>query len=177
MWDPPSPDYVPGPEEPEQAPPSSYYIPFVPDSEMWLTLRKRRCVVLSWSGYVVGDEAESSAAGLLWRVYGSAVWDRLKSIRASRPEETDSVFRAAGKHDFRMDKRSICDGGVLWKYFSWVSGNGHWRLLVKISVYTVGFRVFGVSEVGLMLEVFCSMPACLGLVAGVLVEGFWSGWV
>ncbi|GKF92576.1 hypothetical protein Tco_0279295, partial [Tanacetum coccineum] len=27
--DPPSPDYVPGPEEPEQAPPSPIYIPFV----------------------------------------------------------------------------------------------------------------------------------------------------
>ncbi|GJY10607.1 putative reverse transcriptase domain-containing protein [Tanacetum coccineum] len=29
--DPPSPDYVPGPEEPEQAPPSPIYIPFVPE--------------------------------------------------------------------------------------------------------------------------------------------------
>ncbi|GKA29275.1 hypothetical protein Tco_0715520 [Tanacetum coccineum] len=29
--DPPSPDYVPGPEEPEQAPPSPIYVPFVPD--------------------------------------------------------------------------------------------------------------------------------------------------
>ncbi|GJR74322.1 hypothetical protein Tco_0086687 [Tanacetum coccineum] len=28
---PPSPDYVPGPEEPEQAPPSPIYIPFVPE--------------------------------------------------------------------------------------------------------------------------------------------------
>ncbi|GJU78667.1 hypothetical protein Tco_1275737 [Tanacetum coccineum] len=28
--DPPSPDYVPGPEEPEQAPPSPIYVPFVP---------------------------------------------------------------------------------------------------------------------------------------------------
>ncbi|GJV09983.1 reverse transcriptase domain-containing protein [Tanacetum coccineum] len=28
---PPSPDYVPGPEEPEQAPPSSVYLPYVPD--------------------------------------------------------------------------------------------------------------------------------------------------
>ncbi|GKF23762.1 hypothetical protein Tco_0076084, partial [Tanacetum coccineum] len=28
--DPPSPDYVPGPEEPEQAPPSPIYIPFLP---------------------------------------------------------------------------------------------------------------------------------------------------
>ncbi|GKG21605.1 hypothetical protein Tco_0384200, partial [Tanacetum coccineum] len=27
--DPPSPDYVPGPEEPEQAPPSPIYVPFV----------------------------------------------------------------------------------------------------------------------------------------------------
>ncbi|GJX51953.1 hypothetical protein Tco_0280322 [Tanacetum coccineum] len=29
--DPPSPDYVPGPEEPEQAPPSPIYVPFVPE--------------------------------------------------------------------------------------------------------------------------------------------------
>ncbi|GKF55245.1 hypothetical protein Tco_0165585, partial [Tanacetum coccineum] len=29
--DPPSPDYVPGPEEPEQAPPSAIYVPFVPE--------------------------------------------------------------------------------------------------------------------------------------------------
>ncbi|GKF66912.1 hypothetical protein Tco_0193429, partial [Tanacetum coccineum] len=29
--DPPSPDYVPGPEKPEQAPPSPIYIPFVPE--------------------------------------------------------------------------------------------------------------------------------------------------
>ncbi|GKG14086.1 hypothetical protein Tco_0351046, partial [Tanacetum coccineum] len=28
---PPSPDYVPSPEEPEQAPPSPIYIPFVPE--------------------------------------------------------------------------------------------------------------------------------------------------
>ncbi|GKA91988.1 hypothetical protein Tco_0813913 [Tanacetum coccineum] len=28
---PPSPDYVPGPEEPEQAPPSPIYVPFVPE--------------------------------------------------------------------------------------------------------------------------------------------------
>ncbi|GKG41524.1 hypothetical protein Tco_0473275, partial [Tanacetum coccineum] len=28
---PPSPDYVLGPEEPEQAPPSPIYIPFVPE--------------------------------------------------------------------------------------------------------------------------------------------------
>ncbi|GKE97160.1 hypothetical protein Tco_1582015, partial [Tanacetum coccineum] len=28
---PPSPDYVPGPEEPEQAPPSPVYVPYVPD--------------------------------------------------------------------------------------------------------------------------------------------------
>ncbi|GJV69412.1 hypothetical protein Tco_1484921 [Tanacetum coccineum] len=28
--DPPSPDYVPGPEDPEQAPPSPIYVPFVP---------------------------------------------------------------------------------------------------------------------------------------------------
>ncbi|GJU52821.1 hypothetical protein Tco_1226535 [Tanacetum coccineum] len=31
---PPSPDYVPGPEEPEQAPPSPIYIPFVPSIEL-----------------------------------------------------------------------------------------------------------------------------------------------
>ncbi|GJU74920.1 hypothetical protein Tco_1266325, partial [Tanacetum coccineum] len=30
-YDPPSPDYVPGPEEPEQAPPSPIYVPFVPE--------------------------------------------------------------------------------------------------------------------------------------------------
>nr|GEY87904.1 hypothetical protein [Tanacetum cinerariifolium] len=29
----PSPDYVPGPEEPEQAPPSPIYIPYVPEPE------------------------------------------------------------------------------------------------------------------------------------------------
>ncbi|GKE93037.1 hypothetical protein Tco_1574132, partial [Tanacetum coccineum] len=29
--DPPSPDYVPGPEEPEQVPPSPIYVPFVPE--------------------------------------------------------------------------------------------------------------------------------------------------
>ncbi|GKB00987.1 hypothetical protein Tco_0829031 [Tanacetum coccineum] len=29
--DPPSPDYVPDPEEPEQAPPSPIYVPFVPE--------------------------------------------------------------------------------------------------------------------------------------------------
>ncbi|GKG26754.1 hypothetical protein Tco_0402457, partial [Tanacetum coccineum] len=29
--DPPSPDYVPGPEEPEQAPPSPFYVAFVPE--------------------------------------------------------------------------------------------------------------------------------------------------
>ncbi|GKD13585.1 hypothetical protein Tco_1197992, partial [Tanacetum coccineum] len=29
--DPPSPDYVPGPKEPEQAPPSPIYVPFVPE--------------------------------------------------------------------------------------------------------------------------------------------------
>ncbi|GKC29077.1 hypothetical protein Tco_1036371, partial [Tanacetum coccineum] len=29
--EPPSPDYVPGPEEPEQAPPSPIYIPFISD--------------------------------------------------------------------------------------------------------------------------------------------------
>ncbi|GKD10026.1 hypothetical protein Tco_1189711, partial [Tanacetum coccineum] len=29
--DPPSPDYVPGPEEPEQDPPSPIYVPFVPE--------------------------------------------------------------------------------------------------------------------------------------------------
>ncbi|GKF45286.1 hypothetical protein Tco_0131838, partial [Tanacetum coccineum] len=29
--DPPSPDYVPGPEDPEQAPPSPIYVPFVPE--------------------------------------------------------------------------------------------------------------------------------------------------
>ncbi|GJU80459.1 hypothetical protein Tco_1282824 [Tanacetum coccineum] len=29
--DPPSSDYVPGPEEPEQAPPSPFYVPFVPE--------------------------------------------------------------------------------------------------------------------------------------------------
>nr|GFD46675.1 hypothetical protein [Tanacetum cinerariifolium] len=29
----PPPDYVPGPEEPEQAPPSSVYIPYVPEPE------------------------------------------------------------------------------------------------------------------------------------------------
>ncbi|GJW70312.1 hypothetical protein Tco_0127229 [Tanacetum coccineum] len=29
---PPSPDYVPGPEEPEQAPPSPVYVPYVPES-------------------------------------------------------------------------------------------------------------------------------------------------
>ncbi|GJW12676.1 hypothetical protein Tco_1578503 [Tanacetum coccineum] len=29
--DPPSPDYIPGPEEPEQAPPSPIYVPFVPE--------------------------------------------------------------------------------------------------------------------------------------------------
>ncbi|GJR61442.1 hypothetical protein Tco_1503604 [Tanacetum coccineum] len=29
--DPPAPDYVPGPEEPEQAPPSPIYVPFVPE--------------------------------------------------------------------------------------------------------------------------------------------------
>ncbi|GKA59354.1 hypothetical protein Tco_0758667 [Tanacetum coccineum] len=28
---PPSPDYVPGPEEPEQAPPSPIYLPYVPE--------------------------------------------------------------------------------------------------------------------------------------------------
>ncbi|GKC57679.1 hypothetical protein Tco_1085277 [Tanacetum coccineum] len=28
---PPSPDYVPSPEEPEQAPPSPIYVPFVPE--------------------------------------------------------------------------------------------------------------------------------------------------
>ncbi|GJT55098.1 hypothetical protein Tco_0990152 [Tanacetum coccineum] len=32
--DPPSPDYVPGPEEPEQAPPSPIYIPFVPEPDL-----------------------------------------------------------------------------------------------------------------------------------------------
>ncbi|GJR41586.1 hypothetical protein Tco_1309689 [Tanacetum coccineum] len=31
VYDPPSPDYVPGPEEPEQAPPSPIYVPFVPE--------------------------------------------------------------------------------------------------------------------------------------------------
>ncbi|GJV69869.1 hypothetical protein Tco_1485378 [Tanacetum coccineum] len=31
--DPPSPDYVPGPEEPEQAPPSPIYVPLYPDPE------------------------------------------------------------------------------------------------------------------------------------------------
>ncbi|GKC43921.1 hypothetical protein Tco_1061643, partial [Tanacetum coccineum] len=31
LQDPPSPDYVPGPEEPEQAPPSPIYVPFVPE--------------------------------------------------------------------------------------------------------------------------------------------------
>ncbi|GKG28262.1 hypothetical protein Tco_0406589, partial [Tanacetum coccineum] len=29
--DPPSPDYVPGPEEPKQAPPSPFYVPFIPE--------------------------------------------------------------------------------------------------------------------------------------------------
>nr|GEX06046.1 hypothetical protein [Tanacetum cinerariifolium] len=29
----PEPDYVPGPEEPEQAPPSPVYIPYVPEPE------------------------------------------------------------------------------------------------------------------------------------------------
>ncbi|GKB92259.1 hypothetical protein Tco_0964531 [Tanacetum coccineum] len=31
---PPSPDYVPGPEEPEQAPPSPIYVPFVPEPDL-----------------------------------------------------------------------------------------------------------------------------------------------
>nr|GFD57632.1 hypothetical protein [Tanacetum cinerariifolium] len=29
----PEPDYMPGPEEPEQAPPSPVYIPYVPEPE------------------------------------------------------------------------------------------------------------------------------------------------
>ncbi|GJU20252.1 putative reverse transcriptase domain-containing protein [Tanacetum coccineum] len=152
---PPSPDYVPGPEEPEQAPPSPILQPFVPKAvypaiipvDVEVSAEEQHCCGggrMRFRSSQLDDarydelylEPETHSEGDITSDYGS--WTQQSeslSLRAgSRPEETDSAFRAA---ESRLSERQRAGSSAETRKWDDSHTSGMWENQGKFAHYTL----------------------------------------